>query len=316
MPLVYLMNRHFDANQGKFKLISFPIISLILAALLGCLINFFNIYNNSLPAAWFQTYPDKEDKNLYFSQHLYKTWTHLTTFAVGLFTGHLCRCLSIETFSGRPYGRKCCDTLMWITSLLIMSALIYSTHSWSISGVSHLESPIASALYGSLAPLLWSISWSLILFHLTVPNDKNQRSGLTQLLTSDVNLVRIGRLSFLAYLINPYVNSFVLAVQEQAIFSSILMLGHTLIGNIVITFAISFLVSALVELPCRRLIKKLVLGSRRHCTNLDIISRQLNISQQNQGPSHDSFATAAHQQKQQQQHHTANKLSSVMIPLK
>lgn len=306
IPIVYLMNKNFDNHHGQFRLNSLPILSLIALALVGCLVNFINIYQNSLPAAWFATFPDKEDKSLYFSLHLFKTWTHLTPFAVGLFTGHLCRCQSIETFSGRPYGRKCCATLMWLTSLMLMGVLIYSCHSWTLSGRSHLDAPIASASYASIGPLLWSISWSLILFHLTVPNNKNQRSSLSILLTSDVNLVRLGRLSFLAYLINPYVNTLVLAVQEQAIFSSVLMLGHTFIGNLVITFALAILVSALIELPCRRLIKKLALGSRRQCTNLGIITRQLNIRQQNEGPQHDSFMG---QEKQQ----TANQ---AMIPLK
>lgn len=321
IPLVYLLNKQFDENHGKIQLNSLPVLSLFVVAIVGCVINFMNIYSNSLPGAWFQTFPDKDDKSLYFSKHLFKTWTHLTTFAVGLFAGHLCRCLSIETFSGRPYGRKCCDVLMLLTSFLLMAIIIYATHSWSLSGRSHLEAPIMSALYGSLAPLFWSISWSLILFHLTVPNEKNQKSTLTYLLTSDVNLVRLGRLSFLAYLINPYINSFILAVQEQAIFSSILMLGHFFLANVILTFALAFVVSALVELPCRRLFKKLLLGSRRQCTNLDIITRQLNIHQQNQGPSHDSFnqdhsSRHLHHQYQQQQKQQMSMSSQPMIPMK
>lgn len=307
IPIVYLFNKEFDQNHGHFKLLSLPNIMLILLTIIGCIINFSNIYQNSLPAAWFQTYPDKDDKNLYLSLHLYKTWTHLTTFAIGLFTGHLSRCQSIETFSGRPYGRKCCNSLMWFTSLTLMSVIIYSTYNWSISGISHIDSPILSALYASLAPLFWAISWSLILFNLTVPNDKNQRSSLCQLLTCNNNLVRLGRLSFLAYLINPYVNTFIFAAQEQAVFSSILMLAHTFIGNLVITFTLAIIVSALIELPCRRLIKKLALGSRRQCTNFGIITRQLNIRSQNQSPtSQDSFMT---DQKQ-------SALNPATIPLK
>lgn len=311
IPLVYMMNRQFESSQGRFRPSSGPMATLIVIALAGCVANFVNIYRHSLPAAWFLTFPDKDDKHLYFTLHLYRTWTHVTTFAVGLFTGHLCRCLALETFSGRLCGRKCSGCLIWTLVLALMGVLIYSTHSWSVDGVAHLEAPIASALYAALAPLLWSFSWSLILFQLTVPSDKSHCSALAQLLAGDVNLVRIGRLSFVAYLINPYVNSFVLAVQEQSIFSSILMLGHTLVGNIVITFALSFHVSALVELPCRRLFKKLLLGSRRHSTNLDIISRQLNMRQHNSGLTRDS---------QQKQTHGAagaqRSQSSVMIPLK
>lgn len=308
IPIVYLFNKEFDQNHGRFKLLSLPNLMLIVLTIIGCIVNFSNIYQNLLPAAWFLSYPDKEDKNLYLSLHLTKTWTHLTTFAIGLFAGHLCRCQSIETFSGRPYGRKCCSTIMWITSLSFMGIIIYSTYSWSLDDNSHLDSPILSAFYGSFAQLFWAIGWCLILFNLTVPNEKNQRSTLCHLLTCDANLVRLGRLSFLAYLINPYVNTFIFAAQEQAIFSSILMISHTFIGNLVITFVVAFVVSALIELPCRRLIKKLALGSRRQCTNFGIITRQLNIRSQSQSPtSQDSFLT---DQKQ------AHSLNPATIPLK
>lgn len=320
IPIVYMLNKNFDSHHGRFQLFSGPVLTLLSVALFGCLINFINIYQNSLPAAWFLTFPDKDDKSLYFSLHLFKTWTHLTPFAIGLFTGHLCRCQSIATFSGRPYGRRCCYGLMWTTSIASMALLIFSTHSWSLSGNSHVESPFASALYAGFAPLIWATSWSMILFHLTVPNEKNQRSSLSHLLTGDVNIIRIGRLSFLAYLFFPWVSMIVLAAQEVAIFSSIIMLGHTFIGNLVITFGLSFLVSALVELPCRRLIKKLALGSRRQSTNLDIITRQLNIRQQNSGPSMDSFTAQEKQRHQENQHRQQNHQSyptnNVMIPLK
>lgn len=307
IPVVYLLNKNFDTNQGQFKLWSLPTVGLIVVAIFGCFMNFQTIYHNSLPGAWFQTFPDKTDRNYYHSLYLTKTWSHLSSFAVGLFAGHLCRCLAIDTFSGRPYGRRCCDNLIWAISLLLMAGLIFSTHSWSLSGQSHLEEPIKSALYGSLSQLLWSVSLAMILFNLIVPNDTNRCSSLARLLASNTNMIRLGRLAFLAYLINPYVNMVVFAAQEQAIFSSVIMLGHTFIGNLVVTFGLAFVVSALVELPCRRLAKKLLLGSKRQCTNLGVITRQLNIHQQNQGPSHDSFMA---QEKQR-----AASLEQPMIPL-
>lgn len=283
IPIVYLLNRNFDQNHGRFKLMSVPVLSLISLAFFGCAWNFRNVHSNQLPAAWFLTYPDQDHKNLYFSQHLAQTGAHLTTFAVGLLAGHLFRCQAISCFSGRPYGRKCCTNLMSLASLVTMVALVFGTHKWSLSGVSHLEQPFASALYAALAPLAWSLAWALLLFRLTVPefSSTTEKTELADppcwLSSGGANLVRLGRLSFLAYLLNPYVNQFFLAVQEQTVFSSILMLGHQYIGNLVYTFALAAIVSLLVELPFRRLTKKLALGSRRQCTNFGIIARQLNI---------------------------------------
>lgn len=284
IPIVNMFSKSFDANHGRFKLLSLPSILLIGATALGCIVNYLNIYNNSLPPAWFLTYPDKDDKARYFSLHLYRTSSHLTAYAMGLLFGHLCRCKSISAFSGRPYGLKICQTLMLFTSFTLMVCLIYGTHAWSLGGRVHLDAPVESALYGALAPLGWSLAWGLLLFRLTVPNasstskGESYDAGLLRLLTIGGSmLVRIGRLGFLAYLINPYVNMMVFAIQETTIFSSIVMVGHMYIGNVFFTFLLAFIVSVLVEIPIRRLVKKLALGSRRQTTNFEIIARQSNV---------------------------------------
>lgn len=298
IPIVYMMNRQFDNYHGKFRGASTPIYILLLTTCLGCLLNFLNVYTNSLPPAWFLTYPDKDDKAHYFTTHLYKTSSHLIAFSTGLICGHLCRCKSISNFSGKPYGRKSSQSVMSLTSFLLMLAIVFGTHSWSLSGRAHIDWPITSALYASFAPLGWSIAWCLLLFRLAVPawSDKSEEAAGT--LSSAMQslgplLVRLGRLGFLAYLINPYVNTFVYAIQEQTIFSSIIMLAHTLIGNVFFTYLLAFIVSLLIEIPIQRLTKKLLLGPKRQCTNFGIIARQLDIHQrqmQLHGHGHDSFS--------------------------
>lgn len=289
IPIVNMLSKSFDIHHGRFRFVSLPTLLLFGAIILGCVINFVNVHLNSLPPAWFLTYPDKEDRAYYFSIHLYRTSAHITAFAMGLLCGNMCRCKSISNFSGRPYGRKSCHALMTTSSLVLMGALIYGTHSWSLSGTAHVDAPLASALYAALAPLGWSLAWCLLLYRLTSPSgsatDKSESSkgGLVGLLTfGGPILVRVGRLGFLAFLINPYINNLVFAVQEQTIFSSILMLAHTFIGNVFITFILAFIVSIIVELPVRRLIKKIALGSRRQTTNFEIIARQSNMQRNNQ----------------------------------
>lgn len=302
IPLVYQLNGHFDRNHGKFSLTSKPVVQLISMIGLGCLLNYINVYYHSLPPAWFLTFPDKEDRSQYYSLHLARTSSHLISFATGILCGHLCRCRSVNNFSGRPYGRKSCHALMVATAGLLMGAIIFGTHAWSLSGRAHLDWPLASALYASLAPLGWSLAWSLILFRLVVPSWSSEKSEeaasgtLSSLLqSSGPLLVRLGRLGFLAYLINPYINMLVFAVQEQTIFSSIIMMAHTYIGNVFFTFLLAFFVSLLVELPARRFIKKILLGSKRHCTNFGIMAREMDIHQRemtSHGHGHDSFMGA------------------------
>jgi len=61
----------------------------------------------------------------------------------------------------------------------------------------------------------------------------------------------MGRLSLLAYLWTPYVHSFILAAQEQALFPSLYLIFHVIVGNILITYLVAFIASIFTEQPIR-----------------------------------------------------------------
>lgn len=61
----------------------------------GWLINFLIVYLNELPPAWFYTFPDSQQRAYYFGYYFYKTWTHLSTFVLGILAGHLCKSASL-----------------------------------------------------------------------------------------------------------------------------------------------------------------------------------------------------------------------------
>lgn len=129
---------------------------------------------------------------------------------------------------------------------------------------------MVGALYNASARFFWSLACGAILYNVSVPNKDHQYSTVAQILGSKF-FVLLGRLSFLAYMIFPYVHTFVLAIQEQPIFSSLFMMFHSFMSNVIITFLLAFVLSVLIELPFRRLVKKCALG-RRHCTQLNISS--------------------------------------------
>lgn len=148
-----------------------------------------------------------------------------------------------------------------ISALICLSCVIFSTFSWS-TGKSQPSQQIA-ALYDAGSRLLWSLALVVLMIQLCSPGSKTNRfSSLANLLSSPF-LIILGRLSFLAYLLAPYVLNFVLAVEEQPLFPSLFMIFHVTVGNIVITYLLALLMAILIEQPARQLVDRLTLNSRR-----------------------------------------------------
>lgn len=133
-----------------------------------------------------------------------------------------------------------------------MAVIIFSTHDWSLKD---LPKPLVAGLYDSLSRFCWSLAMIWILYKVTVPNKERRFSAISRALGHPM-MVSLGKLSFLIYLLHPIVHSTVLAIQEQPIYSSWLMLFHILIGNITITVILALLVSLFVEMPCRNLFRR------------------------------------------------------------
>lgn len=155
----------------------------------------------------------------------------------------------------KPIATACCGKICYqLAAMICMSAIIFSTYSWSTK---QLPSPLVSGLYDSLSRLFWSIA--LVNFMIQLCLDTDRQTLLAKILTHPLCTL-LGRLSFLAYLISPYINTFILAVQEQALFPSLFIIFHIIVGNIVIIYLVAFILAILIEQPIRRLISKFVLS--------------------------------------------------------
>lgn len=167
-------------------------------------------------------------------------------------------------------GRGFCSTLLDITisliAITIMSLIIFSTHDWSLND---LPKPYIAGLYDAGSRFLWSIGMIWLLYMISVPNKDRSFSLLARSLGHPF-MVFLGKLSFLIYIIHPFVHTAVLAIQEQPIYSSWLMLFHILIGNITIIVILASLVSLFVEMPCRNLFRRC--GTSLLLAQSDIIS--------------------------------------------
>lgn len=172
---------------------------------------------------------------------------------------------SIGRNSKHEQGMK---ILFQLLALIVMLIIIFSTFSWSTK---EGPSTLVAALYDSTSRLVWSLALACIMIQLCSPNlESNRYSVAANILTHPI-LTLLGRLSFLAYLISPYVHTFILAVEEQSLFPSLFLMFHVIMGNIVITYVLAFILSIVIEQPIRRIISQFVFGKK-------ICKQRFNIS--------------------------------------
>lgn len=160
-----------------------------------------------------------------------------------------------ENDGGRARSGFCSaliDFTCFILAITIMSAVIFSTHDWSLND---LPRPMVAGMFDAGSRFLWSMAMIWILYMISVPNRDRSFSCIAKML-GHPGMVFLGKLSFLIYIIHPFVHTLVLAIQEQPIYSSWLMLFHILIGNITITVILASFVSVFVEMPCRNLFRR------------------------------------------------------------
>lgn len=265
VPIIYFLNKNYEYQKGEYSWKTAPSVLLLGAVLIGACYNFYNVYMNQLPPAWFYTMADPDSKAIYFSQHMFKTWTHISVFAIGVIAGHRCR-IRTRKFSSNSgnCGRIMLDFIAGITACCVMLVIIFSTHDWSTG---ELPSPTIAGIYNASSRILWSLSLTWFLYHISIPDEDRKFTCLSRLLAHPI-FVAFGKLSFLAYIIHPIVHMSVLAVQEQPIFSSWLMLFHVFSGNFILTMGLSLLISIFVEMPIRNLFRRsrtcVLLGSTRY----------------------------------------------------
>lgn len=158
----------------------------------------------------------------------------------------------------------------YLAAAACMAAVIFSTYTWSTGEPA--PSRLVAAAYDAGARFVWSISLVTIACLLCTEHsaaapktlsNKSRPSALCNFLAHPIN-VQLGKLSVLVYLLSPYVNTIVLAVEEQALFPSLYMIFHVILGNIVITYTLAYLIANVIEQPLRRLLGEFVLGFVEH----------------------------------------------------
>jgi hypothetical protein len=175
---------------------------------------------------------------------MYRPWTHLSVYAIGVACGYFCRNKSEKGSSAAgPYGSGVTNCVGWASSLGVMCALVFMWQDW-IWG--DLPEPVISGLYDGFHRIVWALAHFWIVYMLT--HKDNQNSFVASVVGNKV-FVAFGRLTLCVLVLHPIIQLFFLATQQQALFSSMLLIAYVFFGNIAMIYLLSFLVSLFVELP-------------------------------------------------------------------
>lgn len=181
----------------------------------GFVCNFVQVYRNNLPPTWYWTLPDPDQRFEYFHLHLYKPWTHLSVYAIGVGCGLFCVDQKKSTGPDGPYGKNVTRVIGWIFVAIVSGVLIFGQHDWVLG---HLPDSVTSGLYDGLHRIVWAVCHCVMLFFLT--SDLEKETSLTRTILGNKGLITLGRLSLTAFVVHPIVELLFFGTQQTHIFSS------------------------------------------------------------------------------------------------
>lgn len=239
-------------------------IVLGFVALIGFAINFVQVYYHQLPPTWLWTLPDKDQRYEYFFLHLYKPWTHLSVYAIGVASGLLChdhkKKGSSSSSSGgnnnnnnnnlpsvnasSPYGSCVIQLLGWTFVTVVTSLLIFYPHQWVLG---NLPEPLFSGFYDGFHRIAWAIT-HVVLMHF-IAKDIQAEFSIIHFVLGNKIFLAFGRLSLAAFVVHPIILLLFFATQMTHLFSGILVMLYFVIGTIALTYGLAFLIMMWVEYP-------------------------------------------------------------------
>lgn len=233
-------------------------IVLGFVALIGFAVNFAQVYYHQLPPTWLWTLPDKEQRFEYFFLHLYKPWTHLSVYAIGVASGLLCSDYRKKSSNGNnnnnnnlpnvntssPYGSIVVQVIGWTFVSIVTSLLIFYPHEWVLG---NLPEPLFSGFYDGFHRIAWAIT-HVILMHF-ISKDINSDNSITQFILGNKIFLAFGRLSLAAFVVHPIILILFFATQWTHLFSGLIVMLYFVIGTIALTYALAFFIMMWIEYP-------------------------------------------------------------------
>lgn len=233
-------------------------------AIVGFAINFAQVYYNQLPPTWLWTLPDRDQRYDYFFIHLYKPWTHLSVYAIGVASGILSSQQKRKSTqsngnnnnnnlpsvsSSSPYGSCVVQFMGWSFISIVTGILIFWPHDWVLG---NLPDPLISGFYDGFHRIAWAITHVILM--LFVVKDIESESSILQFVLGNKIFLCFGRLSLAAFVVHPIILLLFFATQWTHLFSGLIVMLYFVIGTIALTYGLAFFVVMWFEYPASSLL--------------------------------------------------------------
>lgn len=218
-----------------------PKLGLFLIALGLCATGIFTASYTAfhdLPAAPYMSSITPIEKMNFFMGYVYvKPYCRIGPFLIGMTTGYI-----LHRTQGSIIIRKRYRWLGWMTCATLMLGVLYAM--WPANTGQYAPSRAWAAIYGGFARTVWALGLAWIIIASVAGY-----GGVVGKILSWKALVPLSRLTFSAYIIHPVLMVIFYGSREESFDYSTYLLIYFAIGNIVLTYLASLVLSLVFEAP-------------------------------------------------------------------
>lgn len=202
---------------------------------------------NDYPAtAYISSIVPIEKMNDYMGDVYIKPYCRIGPFLVGMLVGYV-----IHITQGAIIIKRVYVGLGWVLCAFVMLGVLYAM--WPANTGQALPSLGWAVVYGALSRTLWAVGLSWIV----IASVAGYGGVVTRLLSFGA-LMPLSRLTYCAYIIHPVVMAVFYGSREEVLDFSPFLLTYFTLGNLTLSYGISFVLSLLFEAPVLALEKALL----------------------------------------------------------
>ncbi|OQR69130.1 nose resistant to fluoxetine protein 6-like [Tropilaelaps mercedesae] len=178
-----------------------------------------------------------ESLNGYSANVYIKPYCRMGPYLVGMVTGYV-----IHQSNGRLQFTRRATVLGWVGAISGMLVVLYAM--WNANTGVSLPPVAIAALYGACSRTLWAVGLSWIVLACL-----SGHGGVVNSILSWKGLVPFSRLTYSAYIIHPVVMAIFYGSREGVFDYTPSLITYFALGNIVVTYLLSFVMSLVFESP-------------------------------------------------------------------
>lgn len=251
-----LLHTWFLASDMQFHFLSLVVVvPLFYSKVLGLAMKMFLLvgsiilagvinYVNDYPPAMIYTQPEIEERWDLNIDYYWKPYSHIGPFCIGLGLGYFMATnkLTKLSFKTRMTG--------WITSLLILFLVLFGSYGWSIGMQTHA---LINALHSATHRTVWAVGLAWIIYACA-----SGQGGFVNAFLSWKGFIPLSRLSFMVYLVHPWLIYLYMANLRQMIDTTHYTGFYIFLPHWVLSYLVGLVLTLLIESPVMGLQKELL----------------------------------------------------------